>query len=189
MLYRDRKRRRVYPFWAQLDLDICRERPGQFECVAMAAGSNLDLLAKQTAEFKPQLVSIQHSNQIDALRYKLRNLGISDNAMPTLAHGEDGIVAVATHHDCEIVVTGIVGCAGLLPTVAAIKVGKDIALANKETLIAGGPVVVLFFVNTMLRCYRLILSTVLSFSACRDFPLALSVESFSLHLVVPLETV
>ena len=59
-----------------------------------------------------------------------------------LAHGEDGIVAVATHHDCEIVVTGIVGCAGLLPTVAAIKVGKDIALANKETLIAGGPVVV-----------------------------------------------
>ena len=123
-------------------LDICRERPGQFECVAMAAGTNLDLLAKQIAEFKPKLVSIQHSNQIDALRVKLRSLGIADNAMPMLAHGDDGIVAVATHGDCDIVVTGIVGCAGLLPTVAAIKAGKDIALANKETLIAGGPVVV-----------------------------------------------
>ena len=123
-------------------LDICRERPGQFECVAMAAGSNIDLLAKQIAEFKPKLVSIQNSNQIDALRNKLRSLGISDGAMPMLAHGEEGIVAVATHGDCDIVVTGIVGCAGLLPTVAAIKAGKDIALANKETLIAGGPVVV-----------------------------------------------
>ena len=62
--------------------------------------------------------------------------------MPQLCHGEDGIVSVATHPDCDVVVTGIVGCAGLLPTVAAIKAGKDIALANKETLIAGGPVVV-----------------------------------------------
>ena len=123
-------------------LDICRERPNQFECVAMAAGNNLDLLASQIAEFKPKLVSIRDSNQIDALRNKLRSLGVADSAMPMLAHGDDGIVAVATHGDCDIVVTGIVGCAGLLPTVAAIKAGKDIALANKETLIAGGPVVV-----------------------------------------------
>jgi 1-deoxy-D-xylulose-5-phosphate reductoisomerase len=123
-------------------LDICRERPNQFECVAMAAGNNLDLLANQIAEFKPKLVSIRDSNQIDALRNKLRSLGVADNSMPMLAHGDDGIVAVATHGDCDIVVTGIVGCAGLLPTVAAIKAGKDIALANKETLIAGGPVVV-----------------------------------------------
>ena len=62
--------------------------------------------------------------------------------MPMLAHGEDGIVDVPTHGDCDIVVTGIVGCAGLLPTVAAIDAGKDNALANKETLITGGPVVV-----------------------------------------------
>ena len=123
-------------------LDICRERPAQFECVAMAAGGNLDLLAQQIAEFKPKLVSIRDSNQIDTLRNKLRSLGIADNAMPMLAHGDDGIVAVATHSECDTVVTGIVGCAGLLPTVAAIKAGKDIALANKETLIAGGPVVV-----------------------------------------------
>ena len=123
-------------------LDICRERPNQFSCVAMAAGGNLDLLANQIAEFKPKLVSIRESNQIDTLRNKLRSLGVSDSNMPTLCHGDEGIVAVATYADCDTVVTGIVGCAGLLPTVAAIKAGKDIALANKETLIAGGPVVV-----------------------------------------------
>jgi 1-deoxy-D-xylulose-5-phosphate reductoisomerase len=123
-------------------LDICRERPGQFECVAMAAGSNLDLLAKQIAEFKPKLVSISDGKQVDALRTKLKGLGVMESAFPMFAHGDEGIVAVATHADCDTVVTGIVGCAGLLPTVAAIKAGKDIALANKETLIAGGPVVV-----------------------------------------------
>jgi len=123
-------------------LDICRERPAQFECVAMAAGNNLDLLAQQIAEFKPKLVSIRESKQIDGLRNKLKGLGLKDSEMPTLCHGDDGIVAVATHADADTVVTGIVGCAGLLPTVAAIKAGKDIALANKETLIAGGPVVV-----------------------------------------------
>ena len=123
-------------------LDICRERPGNFVCVAMAAGGNLELLAAQIAEFRPKLVSIRQSNQIDELRNKLKSLGLKDSEMPTLAYGEEGIVAVATHPDCDTVVTGIVGCAGLLPTVAAIKAGKDIALANKETLIAGGPVVV-----------------------------------------------
>eukprot|EP00596_Hydrurales_sp_CCMP1899_P003859 CAMPEP_0119052350 /NCGR_PEP_ID=MMETSP1177-20130426/73678_1 /TAXON_ID=2985 /ORGANISM="Ochromonas sp, Strain CCMP1899" /LENGTH=453 /DNA_ID=CAMNT_0007031891 /DNA_START=52 /DNA_END=1410 /DNA_ORIENTATION=- len=123
-------------------LDIVRERPGQFECVAMAAGDNLDLLSKQIAEFKPKLVSIRDPKMIDTLRNKLKSLGLADNAMPMFAAGEEGIVAAATHGDCDTVVTGIVGCAGLLPTVAAIKAGKDIALANKETLIAGGPVVV-----------------------------------------------
>lgn len=123
-------------------LDICRERPAQFQCVAMAAGSNLELLAQQIAEFRPKLVSIRESKNIDELRNKLRSLGLSDSQIPQLASGDDGIVAVATHPDCDVVVTGIVGCAGLLPTVAAIEAGKDIALANKETLIAGGPVVV-----------------------------------------------
>lgn len=123
-------------------LDICRERPNQFECVAMAAGGNLDLLANQIFEFKPKLVSIRDSNQIDSLRSKLRGLGLADRDYPEITYGDDGIVAVATYPTAETVVTGIVGCAGLLPTVAAIKAGKDIALANKETLIAGGPVVV-----------------------------------------------
>lgn len=118
-------------------LDICREQPEHFKCVAMAAGNNLDLLAQQIVEFKPKLVSIQESSKIDELRRKLKSMGMDDSSMPDFAAGEAGIVAVATHPDCDTVVTGIVGCAGLLPTVAAIKAGKDIALANKETLIAG----------------------------------------------------
>ncbi|PLZ25498.1 1-deoxy-D-xylulose-5-phosphate reductoisomerase, partial [Fischerella thermalis WC559] len=60
---------------------------------------------------------------------------------PILMAGDAGIVEVARYGDAQTVVTGIVGCAGLLPTIAAIEAGKDIALANKETLIAGGPVV------------------------------------------------
>ena len=60
---------------------------------------------------------------------------------PILLGGESGVVEVAKYGDAQAVVSGIVGCAGLLPTIAAIKAGKDIALANKETLIAGGPVV------------------------------------------------
>lgn len=123
-------------------LDICRERPEHFACVAMAAGGNVDLLSKQIAEFRPKLVSVKDANTIDALRTKLRDLGLKDSELPFIAHGDEGIIAVATHVDAEVVVTGIVGCAGLLPTIAAIKAGKDIALANKETLIAGGPVVV-----------------------------------------------
>lgn len=123
-------------------LDICRERPAQFECVAMAAGGNLKLLSEQIAEFKPKLVSIQDGGRLGELENMLKGLGISDKDFPEFCHGDDGIVSAATHPDANIVVTGIVGCAGLLPTVAAIKAGKDIALANKETLIAGGPVVV-----------------------------------------------
>jgi len=102
----------------------------------------LELLAKQIYEFKPKLVSIQDASKVGELRGRLRSLGMEDRDLPEMAAGEEGIVAVATHPDCDTVVTGIVGCAGLLPTVAAIKAGKDIALANKETLIAGGPVVV-----------------------------------------------
>jgi 1-deoxy-D-xylulose-5-phosphate reductoisomerase len=108
----------------------------------MSAGGNLDLFAQQIKEFKPQLVSIQEAKRVDELRMKLSQLGMKDQDMPEFAAGADGITAVATHPDASTVVTGIVGCAGLLPTIAAIESGKDIALANKETLIAGGPVVI-----------------------------------------------
>lgn len=121
-------------------LDICRERPENFKCVAMAAGGNLELLADQIKEFQPQLVSVRESSKVDELKTLLQSKGVTK--IPEILHGDDGITAVATHPDASTVVTGIVGCAGLLPTVAAIKAGKDIALANKETLIAGGPVVV-----------------------------------------------
>jgi 1-deoxy-D-xylulose-5-phosphate reductoisomerase len=122
-------------------LDIVREKPNLFQCVAMAAGGNLELLSQQIAEFKPKIVSIKEQSKIADLQIKLLQLGIRKEDFPIIVHGIAGMETVSTYDDAEIVVTGIVGCAGLLPTVAAIKAGKNIALANKETLIAGGPVV------------------------------------------------
>lgn len=90
---------------------------------------------QQTAKFKPKMVSIRDGSKIEELKELLKAKGVTD--MPELLAGAEGITEVARHKDCEAVVTGIVGCAGLAPTVAAIEAGKDICLANKETLIAG----------------------------------------------------
>ncbi|KAL6493552.1 hypothetical protein OROGR_032331 [Orobanche gracilis] len=116
-------------------LDIVAENPDKFKVVALAAGSNVTLLADQVRRFKPQLVSVRNKSVIDELKEVLAD--VKDK--PEIISGEQGIIEVARHPDAVTVVTGIVGCAGLKPTVAAIEAGKDIALANKETLIAGGP--------------------------------------------------
>ena len=89
--------------------------------------------AEQIREFGPSLVSIQDSSRAEALRELIRDVP----RQPEIVSGDDGILEVASHPDAEAVVTGIVGCAGLAPTCAAISRGKDICLANKETLIAG----------------------------------------------------
>jgi len=120
-------------------LDIVRERPDHFSIVGLAAGRNLELLADQIKEFGPEVVSIQDSEQIPELRSLCEERQVKQ--MPAFLAGEEGAVAVSTVASADTVVTGIVGCAGLIPTVAAIKAGKDIALANKETLISGGPVI------------------------------------------------
>ncbi|KAK4533619.1 hypothetical protein CCYA_CCYA18G4501 [Cyanidiococcus yangmingshanensis] len=122
-------------------LDIVRTCPENFSVVALAAnGSNPELLAEQTREFAPELVAVRDPKRLEAYREALRQLGIPEP--PNIVAGEEGVVECARYGDSDVVVTGLVGCAGLLPTVAAIKAKKDIALANKETLIAGGPVVV-----------------------------------------------
>nr|WP_199304127.1 1-deoxy-D-xylulose-5-phosphate reductoisomerase [Nodosilinea sp. FACHB-131] len=118
-------------------LDILEHHPDQFRLVGIAAGNNVELLAQQVRQFKPEIVAICNPDKLGELRDALAGL----DPMPQLLAGDDGIVEVARYGDAEAVVTGIVGCAGLLPTLAAIEAGKDIALANKETLIAGGPAV------------------------------------------------
>ncbi|WP_017299578.1 1-deoxy-D-xylulose-5-phosphate reductoisomerase [Nodosilinea nodulosa] len=118
-------------------LDILEHHPDQFRLVGIAAGNNVELLAQQVRQFKPEVVAICNPEKLDELRDALAGL----DPMPQLLAGDDGVVEVARYGDAEAVVTGIVGCAGLLPTLAAIEAGKDIALANKETLIAGGPAV------------------------------------------------
>ena len=118
-------------------LDIVSQYPEQFQVVGLAAGSNITLLAEQIRQFHPEIVAIRDQNLLDLLKEALTGLA----PFPIFVTGEAGIVEVARYGDAQTVVTGIVGCAGLLPTIAAIEAGKDIALANKETLIAGGPVV------------------------------------------------
>jgi 1-deoxy-D-xylulose-5-phosphate reductoisomerase len=118
-------------------LDIVERYPDRFRLVGLAAGSNVDLLIQQARQFRPEIVGIADDSKFPALKAALS----SPDYSPHLVSGSAGLAEVARYGDAESVVTGIVGCAGLLPTIAAIEAGKDIALANKETLIAGGPVV------------------------------------------------
>jgi 1-deoxy-D-xylulose-5-phosphate reductoisomerase len=118
-------------------LDIVAQYPDQFQVVGLTGGSNIELLTAQVEQFKPAIVALGDARQIPVLKEALA----SRDYNPVIVGGQEGIVEVAAYGEAQIVVTGIVGCAGLLPTIAAIKAGKDIALANKETLIAGGPVV------------------------------------------------
>jgi 1-deoxy-D-xylulose-5-phosphate reductoisomerase len=118
-------------------LDILEHHRDQFRLVGIAAGNNVALLAQQVRQFQPEIVAICNPEKVGDLRDALAGL----DPQPQILAGDEGIVEVARYGDAEAVVTGIVGCAGLLPTLAAIEAGKDIALANKETLIAGGPVV------------------------------------------------
>ncbi|NET04063.1 MAG: 1-deoxy-D-xylulose-5-phosphate reductoisomerase [Merismopedia sp. SIO2A8] len=118
-------------------LDIVTQYPEQFRLVGLAAGRNVEMLAAQIREFRPEIAAIRDERKLPELKEAVANL----DYQPILLAGEAGVVEVARYGDAEAVVTGIVGCAGLLPTIAAIEAGKDIALANKETMIAGGPVV------------------------------------------------
>ncbi|MBD2497024.1 1-deoxy-D-xylulose-5-phosphate reductoisomerase [Nostoc sp. FACHB-280] len=118
-------------------LDIVAQYPDKFRIVGLAAGNNVEMLADQIRQFRPSIAAIASEDKLPALQAAIQDL----NPQPILVAGTAGVIEVARYGDAETVVTGIVGCAGLLPTIAAIEAGKDIALANKETLIAGGPVV------------------------------------------------
>jgi 1-deoxy-D-xylulose-5-phosphate reductoisomerase len=118
-------------------LDIVQQYPDQFRVVGMTAGRNIELVAAQIRQFKPEIVAIADVSKLADLKALIADV----SPQPILLAGAEGVVEVAAYGDSEVVVTGIVGCAGLMPTIAAIKAGKDIALANKETMIAGGPVV------------------------------------------------
>ncbi|BAU66800.1 1-deoxy-D-xylulose 5-phosphate reductoisomerase [Stanieria sp. NIES-3757] len=118
-------------------LDIVAHHPDKFRVVGLAAGQNIPLLVEQIRQFEPEIVATSCTEKLSELQSVIADLPNP----PQILAGAEGVVEVARYGDAESVVTGIVGCAGLLPTIAAIEAGKDIALANKETLIAGGPVV------------------------------------------------
>ena len=118
-------------------LEIVAQYPDKFQVVGLTAGCNIDLFAQQIRQFRPEIVAIRDEHLLPELQAAIAEI----QPPPQMLAGAAGIAAVAGYGDAEIVVTGIVGCAGLLPTIAAIRAGKNIALANKETLIAGGPVI------------------------------------------------
>ena len=99
---------------------------------ALAAGSNIDLLEKQAREFKPRFVSVWNPERARELAVRLADTGIR------VGSGMDGLLEAATEETAQVVVTAVVGMIGIRPTVAAIEAGKDIALANKETLVTAG---------------------------------------------------
>ncbi len=124
-------------------LQIAEEFPEQFKVVALTAGQNLNLLVEQIKTHQPEVVALAQEKHLNPLKERINNLDPEKRpkVLPQFVSGVEGLCIAASWDHADLVVTGIVGCAGLLPTLAAIKSGKDIALANKETLIAAGPVV------------------------------------------------
>ena len=120
-------------------LEIVEEFPQRFRVVALTAGRNLALLCKQVQRHQPEVVALADPALLPELQERLSALNLA--RLPELVAGSEGLCQAAAWSSADLVVTGIVGCAGLLPTLAAIEAGKDLALANKETLIAAGPVV------------------------------------------------
>jgi 1-deoxy-D-xylulose-5-phosphate reductoisomerase len=118
-------------------LEVLEQFPGRFRAVALAAGRNTDLLLDQIRRFRPRLVAVMDED----LAAKLTGAMGGNDRETEVVFGPQGYEQVATHPEAEIVVSAMVGAAGLLPTIAALKSGKSLALANKETLVVAGEIV------------------------------------------------
>ena len=116
-------------------LHIVSQFSERFEVVSLSAGLNTKLLKQQILQFRPKIVSVLNKELSEALRRDLPDIPVE------IVHGVEGLIRVATHPEVDQVVSAIVGAVGLIPTLAAIKTGKAIALANKETLVMAGKIV------------------------------------------------
>lgn len=116
-------------------LDVVRNNK-DLEVVALAAGSNITRLEEQILEFRPKVVSVWEEQKAKELREKVKHLDVK------VLSGMDGLIACAAERESSVVVTAVVGMIGIRPTIEAIKAGKDIALANKETLVTAGHIIV-----------------------------------------------
>ncbi len=113
-------------------LEIVSAHPDRFRVVAMSAGKNLELFVRQIREFAPRIAAVASPEDVPRLKELCSGLDV------TILGGVEGLIAAATADESEMVVAAIVGAAGLIPTAAAIRARKDIALANKETLVTAG---------------------------------------------------
>jgi 1-deoxy-D-xylulose-5-phosphate reductoisomerase len=117
-------------------LQVVETRPEEFKIVALAAKENDSLMLEQVRRFKPTVAALLSDTRAQRLKSSL-----GDDTGTTVLSGEDGIIKCITESGCDLVVNGMVGMAGLIPTLGALEAGKDVALANKETLVAGGQLV------------------------------------------------
>lgn len=115
-------------------LDVVREKK-ELQVASLAVYSKIDVLEKQIREFHPKLVCVYQEDKAEELRQKVRDLDVK------VTSGMDGLIACATLDEVECVVAAVVGMIGIRPTIEAIKAGKDIALANKETLVTAGHII------------------------------------------------
>lgn len=113
-------------------LEIVAAHPDRFRITAMTAGKNLELFVRQIKEFAPRIAAVADPEDVPRLKKLCSGLDV------TILGGVEGLIAAATADETEMVVAAIVGAAGLIPAAAAIRAGKDIALANKETLVTAG---------------------------------------------------
>jgi 1-deoxy-D-xylulose-5-phosphate reductoisomerase len=120
-------------------LSVVESLPERFSVVALAAGGNLDELTSQIERHRPELVSVGDAKKADELASTLRAKGISP--LPAIHHGREGMLAVGTHTRADLVVSAAVGVVGLEATYEAVKLGKTVALSNKEVLVAAGELV------------------------------------------------
>ena len=116
-------------------LEVVEQNKTELQVVALSAGSNISLLEKQARKYQPQLVAVWDEKKAGELKENL-----ADTDIKVLA-GMEGLLSVATIESSVILVTAIVGMIGIRPTIAAIESGKDIALANKETLVTAGHII------------------------------------------------
>ena len=120
-------------------LAVVEALPERFAIVALAAGGNLPELAGQIERHRPELVSVSDEKKAQELASRLRGTGISP--LPAIHHGREGLLSVGTHPRADIVVSAAVGVVGLEATYEAVKLGKTVALSNKEVLVAAGELV------------------------------------------------
>ncbi|MHA7135743.1 1-deoxy-D-xylulose-5-phosphate reductoisomerase [Rossellomorea arthrocnemi] len=114
-------------------LDVIRENPEEFKLTAMSVGRNIEEARKMILEFSPQLISVQRKEDAELLKKELSSVKV--------LYGEEGLVEVACHQDADVLVNAVLGSVGLHPTLQAIEAGKMIAIANKETLVTAGHLV------------------------------------------------
>lgn len=116
-------------------LQVINELNSDFKVIGLSAKSNVDLIERQIYQFKPEIVALEDKNSAEVLKKRIKSIPVE------ILSGEDGIIKVATVPQTNIVLSAMVGIAGLVPTIEAIKSGKDVALANKEVLVTSGSIV------------------------------------------------